>query len=1352
MSEDYSSRVAQLSARQQLLLEKLRRAKTAPVQQPPKSFDLPVSPRQRDEGPVPATIAQEQLWFLDQLAPGQPTYNIAVAVRLVGPLDVVALRIALNVLISRHESLRTILAAADDGTLRQVIQDAATAELAIDDVTALPGAQRDDAARTILMEHEVHRPFDLTRGPLFRARLVKLGVDQHVLCLAAHHSVTDGWSFGLINNEIGVLYTAAISESVADLPQPLQYGDFAVWQRQYLASGAMEQSLELVTAGLRGMSTLDVPTDRPRPPVATNRGAYYRVELPHGLRDQVRAAARDNGCSVFMVLVAAFTALLGRYAGAQEVVLGTTAPGRTRPELEQIIGDFANMVVLRTALAGDPTLAQLLDRARSACLDAWEHQLVPFEHVVQKLGSTRDTSRNPLFQIALQMLEQQTGGGQLQLPGLDTEPFDLSLHRARFDLTVSVVDDGHWYGIVAEYATDLFDERRIARLLRHFVTVVDAIITTPEARLSQLRITGEDDRAEVLSFGRGPQMPPRHVSLHQLILDQAARRPDAVAVIDGPITMTYAELAQRAEDLCGQLRTCGVSSGDVVASAIDRTAAEIVAIVGTLFAGGVYAPIDPEWPRNRIEKILTGARAKVVLTGADAVVDTAQWPRLTVDLTRAADPGEAAVHAGGPDEVAYLLHTSGSTGTPKGVVLPHHCLLNYLEWMVGQGGIDENARMLHCAASTFDLSAGEILSALISGASIVVASRETTLTPGQLAATVATQQVTHIFATPTMLSLAGEPAALTSLRVIIAAGELLTGELVQRWRGPGRRFINAYGPTEIGIACTALECQEEPSGPVLIGRPMPNRAIYVLDAQDDLAPIGVRGEIVVGGHLADGYLDPDLTGSRFVPDPVNPDETVYRTGDLGFWTEAGQLCFSGRADAQVKLRGLRIELGEIENAIQRHDQVAASAVAVKDDQLHAYLVPASAGSLDIDQVRQIVAGEVPSHMVPGRYAVVDELPLTTSGKVDRRRLAELAVADNVIAADYTAPSSTAQKQVAEAFREILGVDRVGAGDDFFHLGGHSLQAAQLLRRVAAATGITISVKQLYARPTVAALAEMIEAGGGEASHRTLVPLHNDTSRRPLFLVHAVSGSPYSYLPLARSIESHGVEGFEALGLTDGSAPIEDIPAMAARYIEDLRWRQPSGPYLLGGWSFGGFVAVEMAHQLRQAGEEIALVMLLDSHPPGPFEPPNELEILQAYADDLAGIAGKPGIDVAQELSDVDIALHLSAAAQLMTDRGFLPPELGADEILRRFAVFRANVRAMYRYQPRRYPGRLTVIGAAQSDGLSRGWNAHAEELTFNEVPGDHYSMWAPANLAHLSKAVIEQVTRSVARDGHAVTG
>ncbi|MBX7266828.1 amino acid adenylation domain-containing protein [Micromonospora sp. Llam7] len=1341
--ETFDGRVAQLDERRRLLLQRLREQRR---QQP-----ATIGARPAGDERVPLSRAQEQLWFLAQLAPAEPTYNLVQASYLAGELDSGALRRALDEVVRRHEALRTVVETADGEAYQRVLPPGPVT-LATGDVSHLPPGERRAATLALLQEKEVHRPFDLAAGPLFRARLVRLGPTEHALALAVHHIVVDGWSMGLVIRELGAAYDAYRRGGRPELPPPpLQYPDFARWQRRHPAPADLEVHLRYWADRLADLPTLELPTDRPRPATASFTGAMLDHPLDPQLHAGVQALAKEAGASPFMVLVAAFGALLARYTGADDLAVGTTFGGRSRPELEGVVGFFANMGVLRLDASGDPSFATLVDRARDTCLGAWEHQDAPFERVVQRLAPPRDPSRNPLFQVAVQLLDGSTWGGPA-LPGTDSDPVDLRLDRSRFDMMVSLIDHGDRYSVLTEYSTDLFEARRVRTMLDHLARLLDAGLADPGTRLSRLPLLDPAERERVLAVGAGERREVAAATVLQLVRAQAERTPDLVAVRHGDDELTYRELLDRAVRRAAGLRAAGLRPGDRVPVLLDRGVDEVLSPLAIWHAGGVYVPLDTAAPPNRLRRILTNCAARLLLTRVEhaAGVPDGPWRTLLLD-SGDLDSGDLApdVTAGadgpGPDDLAYVLHTSGTTGDPKGVQLPHRGFVTYLDWMRDLWRCGPGDRVLHGCAPVFDLAAGEVLAALTSGATVVVIGKDRLLSPDGLAGVLEQERITHLFLTPTTLGLAeGDTDRFGALREVLVGGEVCPADLVARWARPGRRrFVNLYGPTEATVGCLAHDCTDwSASTPPPIGRSMPNRRTYVVDRWDNPVPPGVPGEILVGGAaLSTGYLnDVGLTARRFTGDPFVPDGRVYRTGDRGHWDADGRLHFDGRLDGQVKLRGLRVELDEIEATLSRHPAVTRAAVTVVRDgngvqRLVGYVVDAAVPADDV-ALRTHLAAELPAHLVPGHLVRLPALPLTTSGKVNRRMLPapEAGDVDEV----GSAPTGTTERQVAEIFAEVLGVARVGAEASFFDLGGHSLQAAHVLSRVAGRLGASVPLKQFYTTPTVRAVARL--AGHGPVADASpLVSLKPGGSRPRLYCPHAVSGSPYWYLPLSRALHpEQPMDGFEAPGLEGDADPIDDLVVLAGRYVAALRERQPHGPYLLAGWSMGGFLCFEMARQLAAAGAAPDLVVMIDSNEPGPLPLPGERQVMETFVADLAGLSGSPAPVLGAEV--VGAPDPIGALTAFLVRHGLIPPDVRTDFVAHRYAVFRANMRAIYGYQPARYPGR-TVLVQAEREASRAAWRRWAPELETLTLPGDHYSMWSPANLPALASLIDTQVDR-----------
>ena len=988
-------------------------------------------------------------------------------------------------------------------------------------------------------------------------------------------------------------------------------------------------------------------------------------EFDPALLGGARLLAREHGASLFMVLGTAFSAVLARHSGQDDFTVGTTMLGRMRPELERVVGLFVNMVALRCDASGDPTFAGLLDRMRDVTLGAYDHQEVPFEQVVGRVERRRDPSRNPLFQVGMQVLSDQTGGGTLDLVGVDAEAALLSPGGARFDLSMTYTETADRLSVSVEYATDLFDRWRVEQIVTHIERALAAAVADPGTRLSQLPLVSTTDHDRLVTWGCGEDLAYRREPVHTVVAEQARLRPDAVAAVYEDQQLTYRELHRRARLLASHLRRLGVGHQDVVAVASERDLDTLVALIGVLQAGAAFTVLEPSHPDKRLRFILSDTAAKVVVTNAAVLASLPEpdgWVPVCLDRdwpSIAAPTGEEdwAEWCTG-DSLAYVLYTSGSTGNPKGVLIEHRALMLYVASFTRLFDLTPADHLLQYASLVFDLAEAEIFSALTVGATLVLGSRDTLMSPEALADLVRRERVTYLGAPPAMLALL-EAEPYPDLRGVLAGGEAFSGDLVNRWNLPGRRFVNGYGPTETTIGCTAYVCPhaEWRSSPP-IGPPLPHRRLYVVDRDGGLAPVGVPGELLIGGDegLARGYLNqPELTAERFVPDPFRPQGRVYHSGDLVRWRPDGLLEFIGRIDNQVKLRGLRIELEEIEAVICRHRAVDQCVVVVREDrpgdsQLVAYLVagdsPPSVGDL-----RAHVGLELPAYMIPSAWVTLDALPLAVSGKVDRANLPAPAGGAERSRTPLRTPTEEA---VGAICAEILGVPAVGADDNFFELGGTSLQAIRLVSRLTDQFGTTVTVRTVYGGSTISALAaqldELMGASGSSAPPRVrrrgaarassnghgrgdaavspapawspLVPLSAGDGA-PLYCVHSVSGSVFSFAGLARLLGGdHPLVAIEASGVS-GGPPLEvGLDELAATYVQAVDGEHPGEPAVLMGWSMGGVVAFAMASQLEAAGRRPPLVVLVDAPVPSGAGAPGDHECLTQFARDLAEATGR----------------------------------------------------------------------------------------------------------------------------------
>ncbi len=1026
--------------------------------------------------PLPLSFAQERLWFLDRLQPGMSLYNSSAALRLSGALDAALLERALGEVVRRHEVLRTTFAERG-GAPVQTIAPFAGFVLPVEDLGGLDAADAEAAVRERVAD-AVSRPFDLETGPLFTPALLRLADDEHVLLLRMHHVITDGWSMGVLVRELTTLYAAFRDGPDLSLPAlPVQYADYAVWQREQLEGAALDRQLAYWRAQLAGApELLELPTDRPRPAVQTFRGGRVPVVLPGELLDRLQALARGEGATLYMVLLAAFQALLSRLAGTDDVVVGSPIAGRGRRETEGLIGFFVNTLVLRGDLSGDPEFRALLRRVRDVTLNAYEHQDVPFERLVAELQPERSLAQGPLFQVmlALQTSEVSAGGG---VDGLRIRPVGAALETARFDLTLDLAADPSGIRGGLEYRTDLFDQRTAERMVQRLARVLEQVAAEPERRLSGLDLLDDGERRALQAWsGTETAYHPR--PLHALFAEQAARTPDAPALVFDGRTVGYAELDAAANRLANHLLRCGAGPETIIGVVAERTPETVVTLLAILKAGGAYLPLDPSYPAERLRYMLADSGAALIVSHgalpdglADADLPRVVDPRIEVELI-AACPAVAPSVAADAESLAYVIYTSGSTGRPKGVAVPHRGVPNMASWKAARLGQCAADRALQFASLSFDAAVEELFGAWLIGGTLVMAPRES-LMPGEpLRETLRRERVSFATLPPTVLAML-DPADFPDLRVVVSAGEALPAAVAARW-ADAVELHNAYGPTETTVSASSGRVMPDAADGIApdIGRPLENVRAVVLDGAGRLVPPGVPGELYVGGAgVARGYLRrPGLTAERFVPDAFGdrPGARLYRTGDRVRWMREGTLQYLGRLDAQVKVRGFRIEPGEVERVLLAHLGVREARVIVREDtpgdkRLVAYV----AGEPDGNELRAHLRERLPAYMVPAAFVAMEQLPLTPNGKLDVRAL---PAPDRALRAEfYVAPRTPIEEALAGIWGEVLRLDRVGVEENFFALGGDSILSIQVVSRARRA-GIEVSPRQVFQHQTIAQLA------------------------------------------------------------------------------------------------------------------------------------------------------------------------------------------------------------------------------------------------------------------------------------------
>jgi amino acid adenylation domain-containing protein len=1202
---DMDARTGLSPAKQALLGQRLRRGAAAVPRRT-------ISARPAGEPPPPSHV-QEMLWFLEQFAPGTARFTIPVTLRLRGRLDPAALAAALDAVAARHDALRMRYQATWDGRPQVVLADDPTLPLAVS------GASDAAAARAAVQEF-LAVPLDLAAGPVARALLVRLADDDHVLAIGLHHIAGDGVSVDLLLREV-----FAQLDGRAPEPPEIGYGDYAAWQRSLPANPA---DLEFWRHQVAGIEPLDLPADRPRPPERTYDGAACGFALGREAATALARLGREHGATPFMTMLAGLAALLGRYAGSDDVAVGTPVAGRQEPELDGVIGCFATMLTMRVDLSGDPTFAELLDRVREMSVDALAHQSLSFEQLLPELTLPRDLSRSPLFDVTLTIQNYRSGG--IEPPaGLTLEDFRLDAWAARYDLEAyfGAAPDGGMTGLLV-YNTGLFEAATIERLSGHLSRLLERVAGQPGLRLSEIDLLTERERRLVVeAWNDTATRYPGPATLHAAIEERAARAPQAVAVRFDGRSLTYAELDAAANRVAGTLRAHGVGAGSVVAVCAERSLELLPGLLGVLKAGAAYLPIDPDYPPDRVAFMLADAAPAAVLTQRRV------RPALPVTAVTTFDLDDPGAWAGGggrgypvtaavrPDDVAYVIYTSGSTGRPKGVPNTHRGIANRLDWMQQQYQLTPDDVVVQKTPVSFDVSVWELFWPLRCGASLVLATPGGHKDSAYLRGLIVAEEVTTIHFVPSMLAvfLEEEGAAdCRSLRRVVCSGEELPADLARRCVAtlPGAGLHNLYGPTEAAVDVSAWHCDPQAlaaAARVPIGAPIANTALYVLGSRMAPAPIGVPGELFIGGTgLARGYLNrPALTADRFVPSPFGPPGSrLYRTGDLARWRPDGTLEYLGRVDTQVKMHGLRIEPGEIEAALRALPAVRDAAVIVREDRpgdrrLVAYLTPADTdaaldAALDHAAVRAELRKTLPDLIVPGGYVTLAALPLSPNGKLDRRALPPpVTVRDASV--EFAAPGTPTEHALAAIWGELLQVAGLGIDDNVFDLGAHSLLATQVVARLRRESGLQVGVMDVFKHPTIRELAALADTpaerrGPRELLHR-LTPARAGVSQRAPALsfvcVPYGGGSAVVYQPMADALPdgcalwSVSIPGHD-VGLDEDALPFDEL---AAACVTEILAKVDGPVAVYGHCGVGSALGVEIARRLEAAGRDLAAVYL-----------------------------------------------------------------------------------------------------------------------------------------------------------------
>lgn len=1264
-----------------------------------------ITPVPRDQ-PLPLSYSQQRMWLMYQLAPKSTAYNMPFASRQMGQLNKTALRKTIDAICSRHEAFRTTFMMSREGPV-QVIHPFRPPHWVEVSLEHLPSdARQQEAAR--LVEQEAHLPFDLEKGPLARFKLIEVEPEDHVLMLTMHHIIGDQWSFGIIGYEFAVFYNAFCRGDVpSERPIPLQYADYAVWQRRCLTDDWLGAQAAYWQKKLEGLSKLSLPTDHPRPAIQTFNGAHCMLELPASLIERLKQFSSEHNATVFMTLLTCFQILLSRYSGQPDIAVGSPIANRTQSAVESIIGSFVNTLVLRTDLSGNPTFLEVMARVRSTALEAYANQDFPFDKLVENMHSSRDHSSAPLVQVLFNVPNAPIG--EINVQGLSWVPFEVETQAAQFDLSLTVETEFSRKAYLT-FNTDLFEPQTAQRMLEQYRVLLQSALANPQSKLSELPTLTVPERRQILQDWNHTQRTyPRSECFPQLFEAQVEQTPEAVALSMGQKMLRYGELNAQANKLARHLQTLGAKPGVTVGIGLERSLEMVIALLAVFKTGAAYVPLDPEFPRDRLRFMAQDASVAAVLTTTDVSdrFDARTCRVLCLDREHERIAQEADHNLGPiatPHDLAYILYTSGSTGQPKGVEIPHQALVNFL-WSIRQEpGCSARDIMLSVTTISFDIFGLELYVPLLAGARVEIASRTVAMDGRQLRTLCEAVRPTIMQATPATWRMLIEAGWVGSEQLtVLCGGEALPPDLATQILERCCALWNMYGPTETTIWST-IEKIERADREITIGKPIANTDIYILDQFLQPAPIGVSGELYIGGHgLARGYRGrPELTQERFIPHPFSPDPLakLYRTGDLARYRPDGRIVHLGRMDNQVKIRGFRIELGDIEAALSRHQAVRQAVVTAREDQqgikqLVAYVVCQDGLVPSQADLRSYLHAQIPDYMVPSLFVFLTELPLTANNKVDRKALPPPASAPPTTAG-HVRPTDRMDVQMAVLWEQVFGTNHIGIHDNFFDLGGHSLKATQLFYMIEQVYGRQLPLSTLFQAPTIAALTSFLAQGQSPSPWQFLVAMQPRESGLPMFLVPGVDGNVIWFAQLAKYLShAHPVYGLQARGVDGKAEPFASIQEMAAQYITEIRTCHPQGPYVIVGGCVGGLVAYEIAQQLVKQGAVVILIIINSWLPTSYSSYKHKYGLLPGLTVPL-GILLKT-MSVFGELRHMPIKAWWSVVRRKIRTLLSLfrkPPESNP-KVRQRKRVERSMFQAAANYAVLQYPGRILTFVASQ---------------------------------------------------------
>ena len=1349
MDKEYSN----LSPAKKALLEKLKTGK----------LKADIIPKHQDFKNIPLSFSQQRLWFIDQLYHGSSFYNIPIAFHIQGNLNIAALQQSLNEIIKRHEVWRTNFTLVD-GEPVQEIAPQLTWDLCIINLEYLSGKDWESEVKQFAAE-SARKPFNLAKELLVRAILLCLSEEEHVLLVTMHHIITDGWSCGIFLKELSALYAAFSTNQPSSLPElPIQYADFAVWQRDRIQGKFLATQLNYWQQQLKGeLPVLKLPTDRPRPTVTSFTGAKHYFTFSVALTDRLRQLSQQADATLFMSLLTAFNVLLYRYTDQEDILIGSPIANRDRAELEEMLGLFVNTLVLRNNLSGNPSFRGLLHRVREVTLDAYAHQYLPFEMLVEELQPERDLNRNPLYEVMFVL--QNTPTSVQEVCGLTFRSLDFDSGTSQLDIFLSMAESEEGLTGCLEYNTDIFDLTTITQFIHNFQTLLENIVANPDQHICELSLLTASEQEQLLfKFNQTRADYPQDASLHQLFEQQVELIPDSIALISKSEKLTYRQLNYRVNQLVHYLQKQGVKKETLVALCLERELDMVVGILAILKAGSAYIPLDPTYPVERLNFMLSDSQASLLITKQEILEKLSLSPAKTVCLDIHKDEidqesSENPISISKADNLAYIIYTSGSTGTPKGVLGTHRGTVNGLHWLWKTYPFTEDEVCCQKTAISFVDSVWEIFAPLLRGISTVIISNATILDPELFIETLAHHKVTRIILVPSLLRLFLDNYShltkkLSQIRLWITSGEVLPVKLVQSFRElmPFAKLINLYGSSEVSANVTYYDTNLLPkeAHTVPIGYPIDNTQIYVLNRDLKPTPIKVIGELYIGGDgLAKGYLyRPELTQERFIDNPFVPGNKLYKTGDLVRYLKDGNLEYLGRHDEQVKIRGFRVELSEIETAIAQHPDVQESVVIASNDtqnnqRLVAYIVT---DKQDIaTQLLTDLQQKLPNYMLPSAFIVLDTFILTPNGKVDKRALQNNDIIKQNTTKSFIAPRNFTELSLVKLWENLLNISPIGVTDNFFDLGGHSFLAVRLMAQIQDKFGHKLALSTLFENPTIEKLTIIVSQPSRQSSHSPLVAINSSGDKIPFFCMHGAGGNISPYFNLSRRLGED--YPFYALEDTLEQDRLEiSVEETATRYLQEIRKIQPNGPYLLGGHCYGGVLAFEMAQQLHRQGQKVGLLLVIDAIL-------SETRIEYTKDDDakfllrtVESIKTDNNIDFSvpfDKLRDLPLIKQL----QLINKKAnFIFSDAEIQDFLQYYKLFKAHVQAMRDYVPLIYAQSLTLFRANEeiihdfespefyTDDPLLGWGKYSSQpIQTIEVPGDHFSIFVEPHIKELAK-------------------